>query len=246
LIQSSISEEALKALAEFKGYAAGTLLVLDLIGTFVFALSGAVAGVKERLDLFGVLVLSFAAASAGGITRDLLIGAVPPAAISDWRYLGVSLLAGLVIFFWFPRSERLYKPGNLVLIFDGAGLAFFAVAGTQKALAYNLNPMMSALLGMLTGIGGGMLRDVLVAQVPTVLRSELYAVAALVGASVVVVGQVLNFPPTAMAIAGAGLCFGIRFIAIRRGWRLPVANLPQRFEAGAGVADDHQDKVGKL
>lgn len=246
MIQPSGSEEALNALAEFKAYAAGTLLVLDLIGTFVFALSGGVAGVRERLDLFGVLVLSFAAASAGGIMRDLLIGAVPPAAISDWRYLGVSLLAGLIIFFWFPRSERLHKLRNLVLIFDGAGLAVFAVAGTQKALGYGLNPLMSALLGMLTGIGGGMLRDTLIAQVPTVLRSELYAVAALVGASVVVVGHVLNFPPTAMAIAGAVLCFGIRLIAIRRGWRLPVADLPRRFEAGAGVADDEQDKVGKL
>jgi uncharacterized membrane protein YeiH len=255
LIQPSGSEEALNALAEFKTYAAGTLLVLDLIGTFVFALSGGVAGVKERLDLFGVLVLSFAAASAGGIMRDLLIGAVPPAAISDWRYLGVSLLAGLVIFFRYPVlviffrypvSERLHKLGNLVLIFDGAGLAVFAVAGTQKALGYGLNPVMSALLGMLTGIGGGMLRDALLAQVPTVLRSELYAVAALAGASVVVVGHVLNFPPTAMAIAGAVLCFGIRLIAIRRGWRLPVADLPRRFEAGEGVADDQQDKAGKL
>jgi uncharacterized membrane protein YeiH len=246
LIQPSVGEEALNALAEFKAYAAGTLLVLDLVGTFVFALSGGVAGVKERLDLFGVLVLSFAAASAGGIMRDLLIGAVPPAAISDWRYLGVSLLAGLVIFFWFPRSERLRKLRNLVLIFDGAGLAVFAVAGTQKALGYGLNPLMSALLGMLTGIGGGMLRDVLLAQVPTVLHSELYAVAALVGASVVVVGHVLNFPPTAVAIAGAVLCFGIRLIAIRRGWHLPVADLPQRFEAGADVVDDQQDKLGKL
>ena len=150
----------------------------------------------------------------------------------------------MVIFFWFPLSERLQKLRNLVLIFDGAGLAVFAVAGTQKALGYGLNPVMSALLGMLTGIGGGMLRDTLLAQVPTVLRSELYAVAALVGASVVVVGHVLNFPPTAMAIAGATLCFGIRLIAIRRGWRLPVADLPQRFESGG--ADDKQDKVGKL
>jgi uncharacterized membrane protein YeiH len=229
LIQLPGSEEALNALAEFKAYAAGTLLVLDLIGTFVFALSGAVAGVKERLDLFGVLVLSFAAASAGGIMRDLLIGAIPPAAISDWRYLGASLLAGMVIFFLSPVSERLHKLRNLVLIFDGAGLAVFAVAGTQKALGYGLNPMMAALLGMLTGIGGGMLRDILVAQVPTVLRSELYAVAALAGASLVVAGHVLNLPPTAMAIAGAALCFGIRLIAIRRGWRLPVADLPKQF-----------------
>jgi uncharacterized membrane protein YeiH len=242
LIQASGNEEALRALAEFKAYAAGTLLVLDLIGTFVFALSGGVAGLKERLDLFGVLVLSFAAASAGGVIRDLLIGAVPPAAISDWRYLAVSLLAGLIIFFWFPRSERLHKLRNLVLIFDGAGLAVFAVAGTQKALGYGLNPLMSALLGMLTGIGGGMLRDTLIAEIPAVLRSELYAVAALAGAVVVVIGHVLNFPPTAMAIAGAVLCFGIRLIAIRRGWRLPVANLPQQFETGAVGAEEHQDK----
>ncbi len=245
MIRPSGGVEALNALAEFKAYVASTLLVLDLIGTFVFALSGGAAGVKERVDLFGVLVLSFAAASAGGIMRDLLIGAVPPAAISDWRYLGVSLLAGLVVFFWFPRSERLRKLRNLVLIFDAAGLAVFAVAGTQKALGYGLNPVMSALLGMLTGIGGGMLRDLLLAEIPTVLRSELYAVAALAGAVVVVAGHVLNFPPTVMAIAGATLCFGIRLIAIRRGWRLPVADLPQRVEAGAGVADDQQDKVGK-
>ena len=104
MIQFTVSEEAKAALAQFNAHVASTLLVLDLVGTFVFALSGGVAAVKERLDLFGVLVISFAAASAGGIMRDLLIGAVPPAAISDWRYLGVSLLAGLVVFFWFPRS----------------------------------------------------------------------------------------------------------------------------------------------
>lgn len=244
MFQPSVSEEALKALAGFKAYATGTLLVLDLIGTFVFALSGGAAGVKERVDLFGVLVLSFAAASAGGITRDLLIGAVPPAAISDWRYLAVSLLAGLVMFFWFPRSTRLHRLRNLVLIFDAAGLALFAVAGAQKALGFGLNPPMAALLGMLTGIGGGMLRDTILAQVPTVLRSELYAVAALAGASVVVAGHVLNLPPTSMAVSGAALCFGIRLVAIRRGWRLPVADLPEQFEAGAGDADDRQGKGG--
>ena len=232
--------------AAFKEYAAGSLLALDLLGTFVFALSGAVAGVKQRLDIFGVFVLSFAAASAGGIMRDLLIGSVPPVAIRDWRYLAAALLAGLLVFIWFPRIRRLTRARNLVLIFDAAGLGLFAVAGTQKALGYGLNPVTAPLLGMLTGVGGGMLRDALLAQVPTVLRSELYAVAALAGASVVVAGHVLNFPPTAMAIAGAALCFGIRLIAIRRGWRLPVADLPQQFEAGAGVADDQEDKVGKL
>jgi Glycine transporter len=116
------------------------VLVLDLVGTFVFALSGAVAGVRHRLDLFGVLVLAFAAGNAGGIARDLLIGAVPPAAISDWRYLTVSLLAGIVTF-WRPFAvERLRSP---VLLFDAAGLALFAVAGTQKALAFGLGPVMA-------------------------------------------------------------------------------------------------------
>src|SRR5438128_2366083 len=124
------------------------VLVLDLIGTFVFALSGATAGVKRRLDLFGVLVLSFAAANTGGVTRDLLIGAVPPAALRDWRYLAVSLLAGLLTFFWYSGIDRLRSP---VLVFDGAGLAVFAVSGAQKALAFGLSPVMAALLGMLTG-----------------------------------------------------------------------------------------------
>lgn len=245
MLQPTVSQEALNALTEFQAYAASKLFVLDLMGTFVFALSGAVAGVKERLDLFGVLVLSFAAASAGGIMRDLLIGAVPPAAISDWRYLAVSLAAGLVVFFWYPISERLRNLRNHVLIFDAAGLALFAVVGTQKALGFKLNPVMAALLGVLTGIGGGMLREVLVAETPTVLRSELYAVAALAGALVVVAGYVLNFPPTTVAITGAALCFGIRLIAIRRGWRLPVAGFPQRPKSDPDVTDDETDQERK-
>jgi uncharacterized membrane protein YeiH len=182
-----------------------------------------------------VLVLSFAAASAGGIMRDLLIGALPPAAISDWRYLAVSLAAGLIVFFWYPIGNRMPNLSNRILIFDAAGLALFAVVGTQKALGFRLNPVMAALLGVLTGIGGGMLRDVLLSQVPYVLRAELlYAVAALAGAVAVVVGYLLNLPPTATAITAALLCFGIRLIAIRRGWRLPVAGPrePQQPENG--------------
>jgi uncharacterized membrane protein YeiH len=213
------------------------LLVLDLVGTFVFALSGAMAGVKNRLDLFGVLVLSFAAGNAGGIARDLLIGAVPPAAISDWRYLAVSLLAGIVTF-WRPSIiNRLRSP---VLIFDAAGLGLFAVAGTQKALAFGLNPVMAVLLGMLTGIGGGMTRDVLLAEIPIVLRADLYAVAALAGAAVVVIGAALRLPSTA-TIAGAVLCFGLRFVAIRRGWHLPVADGPEHPTIRARAPNDRKD-----
>ena len=216
--------------AGFKEYATGTLLVLDLIGTFVFALSGAVVGVKRRLDIFGVLVISFAAASAGGIMRDLLIDAVPPAAIRDWRYMAASVLGGLLIFVWFPRSQRSSRVRNFVLLFDAAGLGLFAVTGTQKALGYGLNPVMASLIGMLTGVGGGMMRDVLVAEIPQVLRSDLYAVAALAGAVVVVIGQQLNIAPTVAALLGAVICFGLRLIAIRRRWQLPVAHVSPREE----------------
>lgn len=209
--------------AGFRDYATGTLLLLDLIGTFVFALSGAVVGVKRRLDIFGVLVLSFAAASAGGIMRDLLIDSVPPAAIRDWRYMVTSVVAGLLIFIWFPRSQKSSRVRNFVLLFDAAGLGLFAVTGTQKALGFGLNPVMASLIGMLTGIGGGMMRDILVAEIPNVLRSDLYAVAALAGAIVVVIGHELSLAPALAAVLGAVICFGLRLLAIRRRWRLPIA-----------------------
>jgi uncharacterized membrane protein YeiH len=194
--------------------------ILDLAGTFVFALSGAMAGVKHRLDVFGVLVLSFAAANTGGISRDVLIGAVPPGAISDWHYVGVSIAAGLLTFFFSSTISRLWSP---VLLFDAAGLALFAVSGAHKALAYGLNPVMATLLGMLTGIGGGMARDLLLAEVPTVLRADLYAVAALVGAATVVIAHALQMPSAMAILLGAVLCFGLRVLAIKHHWHLPVA-----------------------
>jgi len=201
------------------------LIAFDLGGTFVFALSGATAGVKHRLDLFGVLVLSFAAGNSGGIARDLMIGAVPPAAISDWRYIAVSMLAGLITFYWYRIINRLSSP---VLVFDAAGLALFAVSGAGKALAFHAGPVAATLLGMLTGIGGGMARDVLVTEIPTVLRTELYAVAALIGAAAVVIGRMLQLPTAVAATVGAMLCFGLRFAALRRGWQLPRARVPNQ------------------
>lgn len=196
------------------------LRTFDLGGTFVFALSGATAGVKHRLDLFGVLVLSFAAGNSGGIARDVMIGALPPAALADWRYVSVSILAGLITFYWFRIIDRLSSP---VLVFDAAGLALFAVAGASKALAFHAGPVAATLLGMLTGIGGGMVRDVLVREIPSVLRTELYAVAALIGSSVVVAGAMLHLPSSLSSIAGAVLCFGLRFMAMRYRWQLPIA-----------------------
>jgi uncharacterized membrane protein YeiH len=158
----------------------------------------------------------------GGIARDILIGAIPPAALSDWRYLATALIAGAVTFRWYPMIDRLKNP---VQLFDAVGLALFAVAGAQKALAYGLSPMMAALLGMLTGIGGGMVRDMLLARIPSVLRSELYAVAALIGATVVVSGDFLQIHAALAAVLGAAVCFALRMAAIRYRIRLPTAGV---------------------
>lgn len=199
------------------------LLVLDLAGTLAFAFGGAMAGIRRRLDIFGVLVLAFAASSFGGIGRDLLIGDTPPAALRDWRYLAVSLAAGLIAFIWSPLVEKWRGPLRML---DAAGLAFFAVAGAQKALAFGLNPVMAALLGMLTGIGGGVVSDLLVARIPRVLRSDFYALAALAGAAVVVGGAMLHLPVVVSAIGGGLVCFALRVLAIRYGWSLPAAPGP--------------------
>ncbi|KGR53009.1 trimeric intracellular cation channel family protein [Xanthomonas vasicola] len=200
---------------------ATVLFLLDLLGTFVFALSGATVAVRNRLDLFGVLVLSCAAAVSGGIVRDVLIGTTPPAALVQPQYLLVACVAG---FYWHAAVERLRNP---VQIFDAAGLALFAVYGTSKALDYHLSALSATLLGMLSGIGGGIARDLLVARTPVVLQAELYAVAALAGGGLVAIGHVLDVPQAWSLATGAGVCFGLRFMAIRYGWHLPVARAPE-------------------
>lgn len=211
--------------------------VLDVIGTFVFAISGAVAAVNRRLDIFGILVLSFIAGNFGGISRDLLIGAIPPAALTNGLYFLVSVVAGLIVFFWYEGVDRLRSP---VLLFDAAGLSLFAVTGAQKALEFGLNPVMAALLGMLTGIGGGMTRDLFLMEIPQVLRSDLYAVAALAGASVVVIGDVLDLHYGVSALAGAALCFGLRVMAIKYGWRLPSAHRSSRRRDKSDALEDDE------
>src|SRR5208337_1244232 len=147
----------------------------------------------------------------------------------DGRYLLVSVLAGFITFFWYAGVDKLRSP---VLLFDAVGLSFFAVAGAQKAIAFGLSPVMSGLLGMLTGIGGGMMRDVLLTEIPQVLRSDLYAVAALAGASIVVIGDMLGLSYGISALGGGILCFGLRFMAIRHGWHLPIAHLSAQGRAG--------------
>jgi uncharacterized membrane protein YeiH len=200
---------------------AGTLIqILDLVGTFVFAISGAALGVERGMDVFGVLVLAVVTAVAGGIARDLLIGASPPASIAHWHDVGLAVTAGILTFYFHAILDRVKHP---VQVFDAVGLGVFAVAGTQKALEFGVNWPMAAVLGMISGIGGGMCRDVLTAQVPTVLRADIYAVAALAGALTIVAGSLLGFNSILAALAGVVLCVFLRLMALYRGWKLPTA-----------------------
>ncbi len=192
--------------------------VLDYVGTVVFALSGAATGLRRGMDLFGVLVLAVVTAVAGGIMRDLLIGAIPPQSVRSWHMVALAVVAGLVG----ARAPSLFaRLRHPVQALDAAGLGVFAAAGAQKALDYGINPMMAAMLGMVTGIGGGMVRDMLSAQVPAVLRGEIYALAALLGAAMVVAGERAGLSADAALIAGAALCLFLRLMAIYRGWNLP-------------------------
>lgn len=193
---------------------------LDLAGVFVFGLSGGALAVRHRLDVFGVLVLALAASLAGGMIRDVLLGATPPAALRDGRYLLAALAAGAVVFVGHRLLDRLGKP---VMVLDALGLGLFAVTGCEKALAFGLEPVAAILLGVLTAIGGGALRDLLVAEIPRVLREEIYAVAALLGAVIVVVGERLGFPDGPVAIAGVAAAFVLRVLSVACGWSAPRA-----------------------
>lgn len=195
------------------------LLTLDLVGIFVFAISGGLVAVRNRLDIVGVVVLAATTGLGGGVIRDLLIGAVPPPAVVDWRYIVTPCVAGLVTFLWHPAVGR-FEP--LINVFDAAGLGMFAVAGALKAYEYGLGPVPAAMLGMVTGVGGGVIRDVLARRVPVILRGgELYAIPALAGATVAVVGLKLEVPLLAAAIPAAAVTVGWRLLALRRGWRAP-------------------------
>lgn len=195
--------------------------ILDIVGTFVFALSGGTRAVEQRLDLFGVVFLAFVAANSGGVFRDVMIGAVPPAAFASWHDLAISLAAGLVCFFSYQTIRRLAAP---VVLFDAIGLGLFAVVGARKALEAGLNPLMAAVLGMLTAIGGGIARDVLTARTPMVLQREIYALAAFAGACLVTFGGYVAIPPWVTAPLGAAFAMLLRLVAVRQSWNLPKAS----------------------
>jgi uncharacterized membrane protein YeiH len=215
------------AMSDLPGFDPTLILWLNLVGTFVFGLSGGLAGVRARLDVFGVITLSAVVGLAGGIIRDLLIG-TPPATFRDWRYLAAAGAAGLVAFFGGPLLERASRG---ILIFDALGLSLFCVAGASKASDFGLGVASAVILGAITGIGGGMLRDLLLSQVPTVLRRELYAIPALLGAGVVVIGSRTGNLSPAFPIVGASLCFAIRMVGVRYDLDAPIAPSEQRRRA---------------
>jgi uncharacterized membrane protein YeiH len=195
------------------------LLVLDLSGIFVFAISGALVGVRKHLDVFGVLVLAGTTGLGGGFLRDVLIDATPPAALVDWRYLLVPVAAGVVTFVFHPTVGRAER---VVIVLDAAGLGLFCVTGALKALDHGLGPVPAALMGMVTGIGGGIARDLLAGRVPVILSSELYATPALAGALWAVLAEGAQQPVAVVAIPGVVLCFGLRILALWRGWQAPL------------------------
>src|SRR4051812_49997182 len=188
------------------GFDPTLILALNLAGTFIFGLSGGLAAVRAKLDLFGIVVLAGVVGLAGGITRDLLIG-VPPATFRDWRYLAAAAAAGLVCFFGRPLLERIQRS---VLVFDAVGLGLFCVTGATKALDFGVGPVPATLLGAITGIGGGILRDVLLRDVPTVLRHELYAIPAPLGAGGLVIAQTSGSGSPPFPAPGARPCGGGR------------------------------------
>jgi uncharacterized membrane protein YeiH len=197
-----------------------SLLVADLIGVAVFAASGASAAIAKRFDLFGVAFVGFVAALGGGILRDLVIDAVPPLAFADWRYAITATIASVAVFWLHPHLSRLRRT---VLVLDAAGLGLFTVTGTLKALNAGVPPVGACLIGMLTGIGGGLARDLLTGDIPVVLQRDIYAVVALGGAVAVVILERIGAANPILLALIAVLVTAVRLVALRRRWSAPVA-----------------------
>jgi uncharacterized membrane protein YeiH len=195
------------------------LLVVDLTATVFLGIQGGLAASGSSLDLFGVMVLSFATALGGGVIRDLLIGEAPPAAIRDARYPIAAFTGGAIAFLLYQTVRA--APNSIVTVVDAAGLGLFAVSGAAKALNYKIGPFLSVLMGTITGVGGGTIRDLFLMKIPGILRADIYAVAALTGAAVFVIGLRLGMPKTAAMFVGAVVCFSLRLVAVWQHWNLP-------------------------
>ncbi|OBI90827.1 trimeric intracellular cation channel family protein [Mycobacterium asiaticum] len=196
------------------------LLVLDLTGTFVFGLNGALTAVRvARLDIVGVVTLGLITAMGGGVIRDVLIGSIPPATFRDWRYFALAGAGGLIAF---ALSRRLDRLGTAITVLDAIGLSVFAVIGASKAVEYGLGIAPALLLGVVTAVGGGTIRDMLVLQIPTVLRSDLYAIPALAAAAITVAAMRLDVYGLPAAVVAGSVCFVIRMLGVRFNLNAPT------------------------
>jgi uncharacterized membrane protein YeiH len=199
------------------------LRAVDLTGTFVLAIQGASIAAVRGLDLLGVLVVSLVSAMGGGIIRDVLIGAQPPEALRNWVMLTIALSGGLLTFLgWHYVSEI---PEGLLLCIDAAGLSLLAVAGTEKALEYGLKGPVAVMMGGISGVGGGTVRDVLLNQIPAVLRVDFIASSALIGAAVLVVARHFGMRAGWAAVLAGITCAALRLASAIFHWHLPVANI---------------------
>jgi uncharacterized membrane protein YeiH len=214
------------------------LLALDLAGTFAFALNGALTAVRAaRLDLVGVLTLGMITAIGGGIIRDILLGAVPPATFRDWRYLAVAAAGSLIAFAFAGRLHRLAGP---IMVLDAVGLSVFAVTGASKAVEFGIQAPQAVILGTITAVGGGTLRDVLVREIPSVMRDGLYAVPAFAGAAITVAAILLGVYGVPAAILAGVACFLIRVLGVRFDLNLPGP----RSGGGGTISGDHDRPPG--
>jgi uncharacterized membrane protein YeiH len=199
------------------------LQAIDIAGTFVLAIQGASIAAVKGLDAFGIVVVSLATATGGGVMRDILIGESPPEALRGWPIVTAGLLGAFVTFFAFHTVEEIPEPALIVV--DALGLSLLAVSGTEKALEFRLTPIAAVMMGAISGAGGYTIRDLLLAEVPAVLRVDFLATAAIIGAIVLVVARSLNAPANIAALLGGATCFGLRIVAVWQHWHLPTANL---------------------
>ena len=195
---------------------------IDLLGSFVLAIQGASIAAARGLDMLGVLVVSLVSAMGGGIIRDVLIGAQPPEALRNWVMVTIALAGGLLTFTAYHYVREI--PEGLLLAIDAAGLSLLAVAGTEKALEYGLKGPAAIIMGGITGVGGGTMRDVLLAQVPAVLRVDFVASSALIGATVLVVARHFKVPSGWAAVMCGVTCCVLRVMSALMHWQLPVVD----------------------
>jgi uncharacterized membrane protein YeiH len=199
------------------------LRMIDLAGSFVLAIEGASIAAGKGLDWFGVLMISLATAMGGGMIRDILVGEHPPEALRGWSILTVGLVGGLCTLFAFHSVEQI--PRAVLITVDALGLSLLAVSGVEKAIEYKLTPIAAVMMGAIAGTGGSTIRDVLLAQVPAVLQTDILATAAIAGAVVMVMLRKVGVGANWAALFGGATCFALRVVAVWQHWSLPTAHL---------------------